>query len=192
MKIDRVADISIRHRFANYICLIGYSEYDEEFKFISARYADSAKKTAPPNGSDLYLRILKEPALRAAMLEALTPDLALQISELREKALSERGTNIGFYVGFIAFLLAGYLLYELTLLLAKHIGYDLAEFVIYIPMFFAFIVIFPVQAIVESWYARRYCSQHSHRLENFKSKEGQQFSLCKRCGLHFEANEGRR
>ena len=188
MTHDRIADIPIRHRFVDYICSIGYSEYEEEFSLVAARYADSRKMESPPTGFDLYLRILKEPALRATMLEALTPDLKSQINELREKALAERGKNIGFLLGSFAFLLTGYALYKLTTVLARHIGHDWAEMVTYIPMFFAFLVVFPVQAIVVQWHARRYCEQHSHRLETYKDKEQKEITWCRRCGLRFESN----
>ena len=192
MKLDRVADIPIRHRFVDFVCSIGYSEYEEEFKLVAARYADSRKTENPSNGFDLFLRILKEPSLRATMLEALTPDLKGQITELREKAVAERGKNIGFAFGFVALLLTGYSLYKLTLFLSRHIGHDWAEIVTYIPTFFAFLVIFPVQAVLERWHARRHCEQHSHRLETYKNKEGREITWCKRCGLRFEPNTHQR
>ena len=126
------------------------------------------------------------------MLEALTPDLKGQITELREKAVAERGKNIGFAFGLVALLLTGYSLYKLTLFLSRHIGHDWAEIVTYIPTFFAFLVIFPVQAVVERWHARRHCEQHSHRLETYKNKEGREITWCKRCGLRFEPNTHQR
>lgn len=191
MEFDRTADVPIRHRFVDYVCSIGYSEYEGEFKFISARYAAPSRTETPPNGHDLFLRVLKEPALRATMLEALVPDSRDQILELREKALSERGKNVGFAIGLLAFSLTGYGLYKLTLLLARHVGYDWAELITYIPTFFAFVVIFPVQALVERWHARRYCLQHSHRLETFRNKDGSETTWCKRCGLRFDSSAQR-
>jgi hypothetical protein len=187
VNLDRIADIPIRHRFVSYVCRVGYSEYEEEFKFVSARYADPTKTETPANGFDLFQRILREPALRATMLEALTPNLQGQITELREKAVSERGKNLGFALGFAALLLVGYVLYRITLLLSRYIGHDWAEIVTYLPALFAFLVIFPVQAVVERWHARRYCEQHSHRLEAFKDKGGTEVTWCRRCGLRYPA-----
>jgi len=185
MKIDRVADIPIRHRFVDYVCSIGYSEQGEEFVLVSARYADLTRAKVPSNAFNLYLRILKEPALRATMLEALAPDCVSQIHDLREQAISERGSNVGFSAGFIAFLILGYALYKLTFLLAKFMGHDWAGMITYIPMFFACLVILPVQGHVERWYARRYCDQHSHNLYSLSHRDGLEITRCKRCGLVF-------
>ena len=184
MKHDRVADIPVRHRFVDYVCTIGYSEYEGEFSLISTRYADSRRTERPKRETEIYLRVLREPALRATLLEALVPESRGQIAELREKAISERGKNYGFSLGFLALCVTGYVLYKLTFLLARYIGFEWAEMVTYLPMFFAFLVIFPVQHWVERWHSRRYCIQHSHRLETFKNSQGKDITWCKRCGLH--------
>ncbi len=132
----------------------------------------------------LYLRILNEPALRATLLEALVPENKEQIIELREKAISERGRNYGFALGLVVLGIVGYILYKLTFVIARYVEYDLAEAITYLPAFFAFLLILPVQHAVERWHARRYCEQHSHRLQSFKDKEGEQIACCKRCGLY--------
>lgn len=183
MKHDRVADIPVRHRFVDYVCTIGYSEYEGGFGLVSTRHADPRRTERPKQEMDIYLRVLREPALRATLLEALVPDSRGQVIELREKAISERGKNYGFALGFLAFCVTGYVLYKLTFLLAKYIGLDWAEIVTYLPMFFAFLVIFPVQHWVERWHSRRYCIQHSHLLETFKNSQGKDITWCKRCGL---------
>jgi len=189
VKIDRTADIPIRHRWADYVCCIGYFEYEEEFHLISARYADPQRTTEPTNAMNLYLRVLKEPALRASLLEALTPDKVDQITKLREEAITERGKNIGFSAGFMALCFTGLALYALTRFLAKYIGYEWAEIITYLPMFFAFLVVFPVQHLVQGWYIRRYCTQNSHRLETFKDKNGKEITWCRRCSLRFQPSK---
>lgn len=184
MKHDRVADIPVRHQFVDYVCSVGYSEYEGEFGLVSTRYADPRRTERPNREMDIYLRVLREPALRATLLEVLVPDSQGQVIELREKAIAERGKNFGFGLGFLALCATGYLLHKLTLLLAKYIGLDWAEMVTYIPMFFAVLVIFPVQHWGERWHSRRYCINHSHRLETFKNAQGKEVTCCKRCGLH--------
>ena len=186
MKFDRTADIPIRRRWADCVCRIGYSEYEEEFHFISARYADPRRTIEPTNAMDLYLRILKKPALRASLLEALTPAKVDQIAKLREEAISERGKSLGYSAGFLALCFTGLALYALTHLIAKYTGYEWAEIITYLPMFFAFLVVFPVQHLVQGWYMRRYCAQNSHRLETFKDKNGQEVTWCRRCSLRFQ------
>ncbi|MBX3628071.1 MAG: hypothetical protein KF892_23885 [Rhizobacter sp.] len=188
-KYDRTADIPVRHRFVDYVCTIGYAEYEEEFHLLASRYADAARSgSQPPDGMALYLRILQEPGLRATLLEALVPDSKAQVAQLREKAIAERGKSYGLWLGFAALCLLGYCLYKATFLLARHLGNDWAEFVTFIPAFFAFLVVFPVQHAVERWYARRYCAQISHRLETFKDKQGREVTLCKRCGLRISSS----
>ena len=183
MKHDRLADIPVRHRFVDYVCTIGYSEYEGEFSLVSTRYADPRRTERPKQEMDIYLRVLRDPALRATLLEALVPESRGQITELREKAISERGKNYGFALGFLTLCITGYILHKLTFLLAKYIGLDWAEIVTYLPMFFAFLVIFPVQYWVECWHSRRYCIQHSHLLKTFKNAQGEDITWCKRCGL---------
>lgn len=183
-KYEHIADIPIRHRLVDYVCTIGYSEYEGEFHLIASRYADSVRaRSEPENGFTLYRRILSEPELRATLLESLVPGSQIKVAELREKAIFERGSNYGFWLGVAAFCLLGYCLYRLTVLLARSFGNDWAEIITFIPMFFAFVVVLPVQHMVEHWYSRRYCRQHSHRFETFSDQQGQDVTLCKRCGL---------
>jgi len=184
MKYDRTADVPVRHRLTDFVCTVGYSEYEEEFHFVSARYADPRKNGMPKDGFALYLRVLKEPALRATLFEALLPNERNKIQELREDALNERAKNYGFLAGLLALLLLGYGLYRLTIILARVVGYDTAEAITYLPLFFAFLVIFPVQHAVDRWYKRRYCNQHGHRLESLKNAVGSEVTWCRRCGLH--------
>lgn len=184
MKPDRIADIPVRHRFVDYLCTMGYSAHKQSFTLVGARFADPRRTEKPKNGTVLYLRILREPALRANLLQALVPDDKEQITDLREKAIAERGKNYGSTVGLAAFALAGYSLYRLTLWLSTYVGYNWAEIITYIPAFFAFLIIFPVQEAVERWYARRYCKEHGHRLDSFKYAHGKDVTWCKRCGLN--------
>jgi len=99
------------------------------------------------------------------------------------RLLNERSKNYGFLVGFAALFALGYALYRLTLVLAGVVGYSTAEAITYLPMFFAFLIVFPAQHFVDGWYKRRYCTQHGHRLESFKSNAGIEVTWCKRCGL---------
>lgn len=180
---ERSADIPVRQWLTDYLCTISYSETDGEFHFISARYADPGKTQMPAKPFDLYLRVLREPALRANLLAILVPDRTGQIDALREEAIAERAKTHGSYVGFAALCIVGYAIYHLTLLLARYVGYDTAEAITYLPAFFAFLVIFPVQHWYAAWYCRRYCAQHSHRLESWTDHEGKSLTRCKRCGL---------
>ena len=193
MTPDRVADIPIRHRFVDYVCTMGYSEYENSFTLVRARFADPRRTNIPKNDTDLYLRILREPALRANLLEALVPNAKAQITDLRERAITERGKNYGFTAGLAVFALSGYSLYRLTYWLSKHVGDDWAEIITYIPAFFAFFIIFPVQHAVKLWYARRHCNENNHRFETFKGAHGNEVTWCKRCGLNVsqpkQANE---
>ncbi len=184
MNPDRVSDIPIRHWFVDYVCTIGYSEHEGSFTLVKTRFLDPHQNGKPKHEMELYLRILREPALRANLLEALVPEAKAQISELREKAISERGKNYGFSIGFAAFVLTGYSLHIFTKWLGNHIGYDWAEMITYIPIFFAFLIIFPVEHMVERWHARQYCYAHNHRLETFEDIQGNNVTRCKRCGLN--------
>lgn len=187
-KYDRTADIPLRHRFVDYVCTIGYSEYEGEFHLVGSRYADVTRaKEKPRDEFTLYLRILREPALRATLVEALVPNSQVQVLELREKAISERGKNYGLWSGFAAFSILGYCLYMVTDLLARHIGIDWAEIITYIFAFFAFLVIIPVKHTVERWYARHYCNQYSHRFETLSDQQGREVAWCKRCGLRISS-----
>jgi hypothetical protein len=183
MEYDRTADIPIRHRLTDYVCTVSYSERDAEFHFVSARYATPKNERTPANGFDLYLRILREPALRATLFEALLQSSTHKLAELREQAIEERAKNYGFAAGFIALCALGYALYRLTLLLANGVGYSTAEAITYLPAFFAFLIIFPVQQFVGAWYKRRYCIQNSHRFESFTTNAGTEVTWCKRCGF---------
>lgn len=185
MTPDRVADIPVRHLFINYVCTISYSECQDAFTLIGTRYADPSQSKLPKNQHLLYLRILKEPTLRATLLETLVPDAKAQITELRETAVSRKGKSLGLTVGFVALGLTAYLLYRSSFWLSRHSEYEWAEMVIYIAAFFAFFIVFPVQSVVERWYARRYCHSHSHRITMFKGANGAIVTSCKRCGLNF-------
>jgi hypothetical protein len=191
MKHDRVATIPVRHRFADYQCTIAYSEYEDEFHLVEVRSTAPESTGQPKNSFDIYLRVLKEPALRANLFEALVPDQTAKISELREEALSERAKGYGFAVGFAALCATGYALCLLTRFLAGYIGYDTAELITYLPTFFAFLIVFPVQHFVAHWYRRRYCIQHSHRLETFKAVDEKMVTWCKRCGLRIKAQDAK-
>lgn len=188
MKPDRVADIPIRHLHVDYVCTVGYSQQEDSFILVNARYANPGRSDIPKNGDDLYLRILNEPALRANLLQSLIPDATAQISDLREKAIWERGNSVGLTAGLAAFAITGYLLYQLTLWLSRYVGYELAGLITYIPMFFAIVVMFPVQTIVRRWHSRRYCNTHSHLLKSIKNANGAEASMCMRCGLYFLAS----
>ncbi len=59
MTPDRVADIPVRHRFVDYVCTMGYSEYEDSFTIVRARYAAPGRSDSPKNGDQLYLRILR-------------------------------------------------------------------------------------------------------------------------------------
>ncbi len=165
-----------------YVCTIGYSKHENAFDLVAVRHANPNRRKRPKNEFILYRRILIEPALRATLLEALAPELKGQIVELREKAISERGKYVGLQLGFVALCLTGFGLHKSVLLLSKYVGYDWADLIAYLPVFFAFFVIFPVQRVVEHWYLRRYCIHHSHLLETFKDKQGREVTCCKRCG----------
>lgn len=187
---EHTADIPIRHRFVDYVCTIRYSEYESGFQFLASRYANPARaRSRQKNGMTLYLRILSEPSLRATLLESLVPNSEVEVAQLREKAISERGGAYGFWVGFAVFWLLGYCLYRLTVLLARNLGHDWAEIITYIPSFIAFVVVFPVQRVFEHWYIRRYCGQYSHCLEKGSDPQGREITWCKRCGLHFSSSD---
>jgi hypothetical protein len=183
MRFDRVADIPIRHRFTDYVCTVGYSERRDEFRFISVRYADHRKSSAPTNGARLYRRIRKETALRVSLLEALAPNKKAKIQALREKAIDERARRCGLALGLIVLCMLGYVLYRVTFQLAPVAGYDNAEAKTYWPVFLALLVVFPVQHVVAHFYKQLYCGQHGHRLYNFNDEHGRPITSCKRCSF---------
>lgn len=180
---DRVADIPVRHGFTDYVCTIGYSNADGEFHFISARRANPLDPKPPAKPFDLYLRVLREPALRANLIEALVPGQRGHVSSLREEAIVERARSHGLAAGIAALAIVGFALYWLTEFLARRVGYDTAELITYLPMFFAFLVMFPVRDWYASWYLRRHCAMHSHRLHTWSDETGRSHTMCKRCGL---------
>ena len=137
----------------------------------------------------LYLRILSEPSLRATLLESLVPNSQIEVAQLREKAIAERGSTYGYWLGFAAFCLLGFYLYRVTGFLSRNLGNDWAEIIAYIPAFFAFAVVFPIQHVIEGWYTRRYCTQHSHRLETYNDQQGREITWCKRCGLRISSSD---
>lgn len=179
VKEKLTADIPVRRFFKDYICTIAYSEADEQFEFVSARNANAAYSQTPEKPFELYLKVLRTPALRARLVEALLPEQKGQVTALREEAILERAQAQGLWLGLAIFALVGYALYELTLLLADHFGYQTAELITYLPMFFAFLVIFPTKEWYTRWSQQRYCEIHGHRLRPLT--EG--VSLCSRCGF---------
>ena len=185
MTVERTTEMPVRHAFTDYVCTVGYSEVDEEFRLIAIRRARSNKPVATSTGEEIFRKILRNPPLRATLLEQLTPDLKGQIIELREEAIRDRAKGIGFAIGFASFVVLGILLYQVTIYLSRHIGRDWAEIATYIPTFFAFVIIFPVQGYVSGLYRRRHCEIHSHLLDVFKDKDGREVTRCKRCSLRF-------
>ena len=107
MKHDRVATIPVRHKFSDYQCTIGYAEYEDEFHLVEVRSTNPKAAGQPKSAFDIYLRVLKEPALRANLFEALLPEKTAKIAELREDALSERAKYYGFAAGFAALCATG-------------------------------------------------------------------------------------
>lgn len=185
MNPDRVADVLIRHRFTDYICTIAYSEKKDSFDFVTARYADPSKTSEPTNGWNLYLRILREPALRAMLFEILFPEKKLEIQELREKALNERAEDCGTNLGFLTLAILAVALCIITFVLTRLIGNNLALAIAFFPAVFAFLIMFPVRSAGQAWYKQRYCAQNGHSNEIFN---GQTNSYCKRCGFVFSDN----
>jgi hypothetical protein len=180
---DRAEDIHIRHKMADYVCRISYNESREDFHFVSVRYADTSISKPVANGFDLYMRILKEPNLRANLHEAFGIATATRLTDMREEGLRQRASSVGLNAGIAAFVLLGIAIYFVFRLLARRIGNDWAEVVTFVPAFSAFIVVMPVQHIVRSWYLRRHCDQNGHMFETWNDRTGRQITMCKRCGL---------
>lgn len=185
MEYTRVADIPIRHRSADYVCTIGYSENNRRFYFVSARYADPSMGE-PKDSYVLYDRILNEPALRIALVEALLPHDGQEIEHIRERAFEKRAQEYSVFAGFLVFLLLVYVVYRLDYAIDEFLG--AFSPIAYVAAAFGFCVIYPVQGVFRRWYTRRYCTQQGHRLTHFKDDAGTEITWCDRCGLLLRAD----
>src|SRR6267154_234588 len=96
------------------------------------------------------------------------------------KNVHETGT----WVGIGAFGLVSVLLYALFKWLSHLIDEDAAYYILFIPSFCAFLVIFAVRDFYVRFAKYLYCKAHGHNLEIFESKDGIKHAMCRRCSSY--------
>jgi len=65
--------------------------------------------------------------------------------------------------------------------LSRILDEELAYYILYVPMFCAVFVIWPVRNLYVRVAMRRFCKSAGHDLEIFKTKDGTQCAMCRRC-----------
>ena len=188
MKVDRVVEILVRHFGVDYVCSIGYATYEDEFRLVGVRYADDRKTRPISRPENLYLRVLNEPALRAGLIEALFPEDKVKIRELREKAIHTRASSTGHVVGFATLALLWYALHRSVPSLAKLIGYDLAEWLVVIPLLAGIVGMFLLQQLIQHMILRQHCANYGHDFGFGKYLPQTNKRWCRRCGLRYTSD----
>lgn len=95
----------------------------------------------------------------------------------------------GIWIGFGVFGLVCVLLYALFKWLSHAIDEESAYYILFIPSFFAGLIIFRVRTLYVRFVAYLYCKSHGHDLEIFESKDGIKIATCRRCSSHLAGSK---
>jgi len=70
-------------------------------------------------------------------------------------------------------------IYLATHALASLVGYEAAEFVLFLPAFFAVLLLNPIKHWTDTFYRRRHCAAHGHLVEVIDGPT--HHYVCRRC-----------
>lgn len=174
------ATVEVRRWFRTFEVKVTLTE-DQRISLASVkRLGTKPSPVSSSVASELYLKVLRTPHLRAEALEQLMPGEAAVAAQTREAGVRKRAENHAFIAGFGVFLLTGALLYAITLKLADWWGMDTAMMITYLPTFFAVLIIVPVKNWYERWFFRRHCQLAGH-LPRPLGGPGPEIVICDRC-----------
>ena len=145
------------------------------------KHKPTGQRANPQIESAVYLTALANSELRNNLIGALFADDRAVVKSTTEAALDAKVQITGFWLGFAVFCALGFAIYWAFEYLSRRLDEEWATIVTYVPAFFAFLVIFPVQRWYSTYAKRRYCEEHGHVLEQFKSAAGRHVVLCRRC-----------
>jgi hypothetical protein len=174
------ATVEVRRGFRTYVVELKLTD-DQSISLVSAkRQGASSLPVRSSVASELYMKVLRTPHIRAEVLEQLIPDKTEVAARTREDGVRKRAENHAFAAGFGVFLLTGAALYAITLQLADWWGMDTAMTITYLPSFFAVLIILPVKNWYERWFLRRHCQLAGH-LPRPLVGPGREIIICDRC-----------